>query len=336
MFKFSRYFENKNTLIIAEFANAFEGKKDFALEMIDKAVDADVDAFKFQIFFADELLIPEHHQYHVFRRLETGAKDWHDILDCAFKTEKLIFVDIYGEKSFDLARDFPIDAYKIPSTEMTNFSLIHKVSSHASSLILSAGAATFKDIENAVEICRKHSNTNFAIMHGFQAYPTKLEDTNLNLLETLIKKFNCPVGYADHTDGDSGFALLLPLIAVAKGAKLIEKHFTLNRNLKGIDYESSINPKDLKKLVQYIRDLDVMFGKSNKELSPDERAYKENVRKRVVTRRELKTGVVIEEQDLTFKRAPSGIFAEEMVQTIGKTLLKDIEANRALEWEVVD
>ena len=335
MFNFSRYFENRNTLIIAEFANAFEGKKDVALEMIDKAVDADVDAFKFQIFLADELLIPEHRQYLLFRRLETRAKDWYDILDCAFKTEKLIFVDIYGEKSLGLTRDFPIDAYKIPPTEMANLSLINKVSSLAGALILSAGAATFKELENAVEICKTHNSADFAIMHGFQAYPTKLEDTSLNLLETLAKKFECPVGYADHVDGDSDIALFLPLLAVAKGAKLIEKHFTLNRELKGIDYESSINPEDLKKLVRYINDLDVIFGNSHKELFPDERAYKENVRKRIITRRELKTGEVIEEQDLTFKRAPSGIFAEGMVQIIGKTLLKDIEANRALEWEVI-
>lgn len=336
MFNFSRYFEENNTLIIAEFANAFEGKKDLALEMIEKAVEADVDALKFQIFFADELLIREHPQYEVFKRLETSANDWHDILDCAFKTKKLIFADIYGDNSFALAQDFSIDAFKIPPTEMNNFSLIHKVSSCLGSLILSAGAATFEDIESAIEICRKNNNTEFAIMHGFQAYPTKLEDTNLNLLETLNKTFNCPVGYADHIDGDSDIALNLPLIAVAKGAKLIEKHFTLNRELKGIDYESSINPEELKKLVQYIKNLEVMFGQSFKELSIDEVAYKKNVRKRAISRRELTRGTVLDEQDLIFKRAPSGIFAEKMGQIIGKTLLKDVKANHALEWEFID
>lgn len=336
MFRFSDFFKANSTLIIAELANAFEGKKDIALKLIDKAVEADVDALKFQILFADELLVPEHPKYDVFRRLETSRDDWYDILNYASRSDKLVFIDIYGEESLQFSDNFKADAYKIPPSEMANYPLINRVSLSGTSLILSAGAATLPEIEKAINICRKNKSDDFVLMHGFQGYPTRLEDTNLNLLVTLKRKFNCPVGYADHVEGGSELALLMPLLAVAKGAKLIEKHFTLNRDLKGTDYESSVNPDILKKVVQYIRDIDLIFGKSRKELSPDECAYKEDVRKRIIARRKLVAGEKIGEQDVTFKRAPKGMFAEEYGKIIGGKVVKVVEANRVIETEDVE
>ena len=336
MFRFKKYFEANSTLIIAEFANAFEGKKDIALKMIDKAVEAGVDALKFQVFFTDELLVPEHPKYDVFKHLETSRDDWYDILNYAAGAGKLIFIDIYGEESFQFSQDFKADAYKIPPSEMTNAPLIDQVSLSGISLIFSAGAATLPEIENAITISGKNRSEDFVLMHGFQAYPTKLEDTNLNYLATLKRQFHCPVGYADHVDGGSELALLIPLLAVAKGAKLIEKHFTLNRELKGTDYQSAVNPDILKKLVQYIRDVDIIFSKSRKELSTDERVYKEDVRKRIIARRRLAAGEKIDKQDVTFKRAPEGVFAEELGKITGRTVVKEIGENQVLKWEYMD
>lgn len=333
MFRFSSYLKEKKALVIAEFANAFEGKKNVAIKMVEKAVAADVDALKFQLFFVDELLIQEHPRYDTFKRLETRKEDWNDILDYATKTGKLIFIDIYGEESFQFSRSFKVDAYKIPPSEMTNYVLIDKVSLSGISLILSAGAATLDEIKKAVLLSRKNKCDDFVLMHGFQSYPTRLEDTNLNLLETLAKEFNCPVGYADHVDGGSDLALLIPVLAVVKGARVIEKHFTLDRDLKGIDYQSSVNPEVLKKMVRYIRDIDVISGKSIKELSADEKAYKEDVRKRVVTTRDLAVGEKVKEQDITFKRATKGPFAEELKELIGRTVHKQVKENQALEKE---
>jgi sialic acid synthase SpsE len=335
MFRFRDYFKDKRTVVIAEFANAFEGDKATCFEMIDKAVDSAVDALKFQIFFADDLLVPEHPKYDVFKRLETKREDWQDILGYAQKTGKLIFMDVFGEESFEFSRNFVIDAYKIPPSDMANELLIDRVSSSGTSIILSAGASSMKDIENAINICKKNHLKDYVIMHGFQSYPTKLEDTNLDLIKVLKDKFNCPVGYADHGDGGTEMALLIPLLAVAKGARLIEKHFTLNRDLKRTDYQSSVNPDVLKKMVHYIKDLDIVFGKSYKELSPDEEEYRRDVRKRVVTRRKIKTGEKIDIKDLAFKRAPVGIFAEEMEKIIGRPVVKDFEKNQVLEWRYV-
>jgi len=331
MFRFKEYFKNNPTLIIAEFANAFEGKGEIALKMIDKAIEADVDALKFQIFFTDELLVPEHPKYNIFKKLETSKADWRVIIDYASKTGKLVFIDVFGEESFEFSRKFKIDAYKIPPSDMTNNRLIKRVSSSGISVILSAGASTLNDIEHAINTCKKNHLNDYAIMHGFQSYPTKLDDANLNVIKMLKDKFNCPVGYADHADGSTEMALLLPLLAVAKGAKLIEKHFTLDRNLKGTDYQSSINPDALKKMVQYIRKAELTFGTSEKKLSSDERKYKEDVRKRVVTKRDMQKGEIVLENDITLKRAPTGIFAEEVKTVLGKRLIKAISKNQALK-----
>jgi len=333
MFRLNKYFQKNNTLFIAEFANAFEGKKDLALKMIDKAIEADVDALKFQIFFTNELLVPEHPKYNIFKKLETKVDDWYSIIDYAAHTNKLIFADVYGEQSFQFSKNFKIDAYKIASSEITNFNLIKSVSSLGISMMLSTGSVTFKEIGNAINICKKNKVNDLVLLHGFQSYPTKLEDVNLNLIKTLKSTFHCPVGYADHVDGSSEMAVIVPLLAIAKGARLIEKHFTLNRSLKGIDYESSVNPDVLKKVVQFVKDTNIAFGKSSKKLSKDELVYKNDIRKRIVTRKKLKIGEKIDEEDMVLKRAHKGIFAEELKRIIGKKVARKLEKNQVVEWK---
>lgn len=338
IFRFDQYLKSNRTLVIAELANAFEGKKDVALKMIDAAEGAGVDALKFQIFFADELLVPEHPKYGLFKRLETGKDDWRSILEYAASSSRLVFLDVFGEESYQFSRSFKVDAYKIPPSDMTNHELIRLVSLSGKSVILSSGAAAVEEMEKAVSICRDNGLKDLAIMHGFQAYPTKIEDTGLNRIEALSRRFGCPAGYADHVDGGSDMALIMPLLAIAKGARLIEKHFTLNRDLKGIDYESSINPPLLKTLVKYIRELDVIYGKSylpdqsfTWELSSDEKFYKQDVRKRLVARRNLKAGEKISREDIALKRAPAGIFSEQIESVLGRELIRDVNANKTLE-----
>ena len=152
-------------------------------------------------------------------------------------------------------------------------------------------------------------------------------------LENLEKKFHYPVGYADHTDGSSEMSIIMPLLAIAKGAKLIEKHFTLNREKKGIDYESSVNPDVLKKIVRYLRDTNLIFGNSYKELPSDEIKYKKDVRKRIVAKRELTKGEEINRESINLKRAHKGLFAEDLKKIIGKKVARKLEKNQVLEWK---
>lgn len=335
-FSFRDFFRKQSVLIISEFANAFEGKKDTAIEMIDKAVGAGVDALKFQLFFADELLTPSHPKYDLFKSIETRPEDWHQVLSHAAGTGTLIFADIYGDDSYRLTRNHPIDAVKIPPTEMGNYPLIKTICADQWPMILSAGASSYQNIQDVIDICLENGVSDYAIMSGFQNYPTKLEDTNLNLIEILSNRFHCPVGYADHVSGDSDLAILLPVLAVAKGAMLIEKHFTLNRSQKGIDYQSSVEPDDLKRMVQLIRTTDVVFGSKEKKLSKDESSYKKDIRKRIVAKRELEVGEAVNEKNFSLKRADRGMFAEDYEKVVGLRLKKRLAINEPLDWDSLD
>jgi len=330
MFEFKGFFEENKILIIAEFANAFEGKKDIALKMVDEAVEADVDAFKFQVFFADELLSPEHPKYPLFRSIETSREHWHDILTYASETDKLIFLDVYGEESLSFSGSFDVDAYKIPSSEMTNYPLIEALCTMEKPLMLSSGGSTLEDIEKAVDIFRKNGMNDFVIMHGFQSYPTKIEDANLRFLDTLRQKFRCTVGYADHVDGDSHLAIILPLLAATRGAKVIEKHFTLNREARSIDYESAVSPAVLGSIVKNLREIETILGSSERRLSPEELAYRRDVRKRVVAASCLEAGRVLSEKDVVFKRGSDGFYAEQLDKIIGKALHRAAKKNEIL------
>ena len=330
MFEFNGYLKENKILIIAEFANAFEGKKDIALKMVDEALAADVDALKFQVFFADELLSPEHPKYTLFRSLQTSRNHWYDILNYASKTNKLVFLDVYGEQSLAFSKNFNVDAYKIPSSEISNYPLIEKMASIGKPLMISSGGATVEDIEKAVDICTKNGAHDYVIMHGFQSYPTKIEDTNLCFLDTLKQKFGCPLGYSDHVDGDSHLAVILPLLAAARGAKVIEKHFTLNREAEGTDYESAVSPAVLGNLVKSLREIETILGNSERILSSEELAYRKDVRKRVVAASRLEVGRVLSGQDVVFKRSSDGFYAEEADKIIGKTLHGAAKKNEAL------
>jgi len=330
MFRFHDFFRNHKTLLIAEFANAHEGRIEDALKMIDVAVSAGADALKFQMFFADELLVPEHPKYSVFKQLEMSRTDWYTLMEAADSSEKLVFIDIFGEESYRFSRNFSVDAFKIHASDMTNLFLLDKVSSSGISLILSAGACTMEELERAVACCNHNAAGDFAIMHGFQNYPTRVEDTHLNLISTLEQKFSCPVGYADHIDGGSEMAVILPLLAVAKGSKIIEKHFTLDRDLQGIDYQSSVNPDILAKIIRLVHDSEPAFGSTQKRLSADEEQYKKDVRKRLVVTRDMRAGEVLTTGDITFKRADQGLFAEDLQRVTGKPLGKDILKNHVI------
>ena len=308
MFRFSNYFKSGQSLIIAEFANAFEGNKETAIEMIKQAKKAGVDAIKFQMFFADELLVPEHPKYQIFKNLEITKKDWFDIFENANKSGLLIFLDIFGEDSLEFSKRFKIDAYKIHPSDMANTGLINKASSKGTSLILSSGATEIKDIENAIDICNNNGLSDYAIMHGFQSY--------------------CPVGYADHVDGGSELATIMPIAAFSKGAKLIEKHFTLDRTLKGIDYESSVEPETLKNIVDLIHKVELSFGSKERVMHEDEIKYMKDIKKRIISNKSLKKGDTIKIDDLTYKRAPHGFFADESENVIGKKLTHDIKKNK--------
>jgi sialic acid synthase SpsE len=194
-----------------------------------------------------------------------------------------------------------------------------KVAKEKKPVILRVGGASLPEIKRAIYLIKKYNKKEITLLHGIQSYPTKIEDTNLNLISALIKTFKLPVGIADHMNAESEMAYVIPLMAIPMGAILIEKHLTHNRALKGVDYVAAFNPDEFKKFVGYIKEAEKALGISYfKKLSKAEEKYRKVVRKRTVAVKDIKAGKKITKNNITFKRADEGLYPDEIKKFFGK------------------
>ena len=275
------------TEIVAEIANSHQGSPKKAEKLALKSLDVGADAVKFQIYFADELLVKNHPRYLHFKQQSFSERDWSKIITKVKKKGK-VYCDIFGLKAFNLAKKLKVDGYKIHSSDLLNFFLLKKVSKENKKIFLSSGGSTIGEIKYALNFF-KNSKSKPILLHGFQSYPTKIEDIKLKRISFLKKYFknHADVGYQDHTAGDDPFNLYLPLIAIGMGASIIEKHVTLNRKKKGTDYYSSIEPKDLKKFIEIIKKCNLSFGEDVFSFSKLENKYRAEVKKHWVSNKNL-------------------------------------------------
>ena len=257
--------------IIAEIANAHQGNYKTAIKLADNAFIHGADAVKFQIYFADELLVKSHQRYNHFLNQSFSVNQWHKI----FKSQKnrKIYCDVFGTKALRLAIKYKAFGIKIHSSDLENFELIKKIPKKMR-VLLSCGGSNLFDISNAIKILNT-KGIKPVLMHGFQAYPTKIEDINLNRFKLLKKQFenNVEFGFQDHTSGADNINFYLPVLAIGMGATFIEKHITFNRARKKVDYYSSIEPKKLKEFVGIIRNLEKAFFLDESFFSESEKNY---------------------------------------------------------------
>jgi sialic acid synthase SpsE/spore coat polysaccharide biosynthesis protein SpsF (cytidylyltransferase family) len=265
--------------IIAEIANAHQGSPQNAEKLALKCLEAGVDAIKFQIYFADELLVKNHPKYLHFKKQSFNQREWSQIINKVKKNGK-VYCDIFGLKSFALAKKLRVDGYKIHSSDLLNYFLLKKICKEKKKIFLSTGGSRIPEIKYALNFFQS-SKKKPILLHGFQSYPTKIEDVKLKRILDLKNYFksSADVGYQDHTSGDDPFNLYLPLIAIGMGACVIEKHVTLNRKKKGTDYYSSIEPKNLKKFVEIIRKSERALGKNIFSFTKSESDYRSEVKK---------------------------------------------------------
>ncbi len=293
--------------IIAEIANAHQGDINIAFQLAEQAFLSGADAVKFQIYFAEELLIKKHPRYEHFKKQSFSEKVWLNLIN---KTKALgikVYSDIYGSKAFELARKCNIDGYKIHSSDLSNFEILSKINElkNGEKVILSCGGSNIREISYALKNIKNYPLKPI-LMHGFQSYPTKLEDSNLNRISLLKNIFEeiCEIGFQDHISGDSQFSMVLPLLAISKGAKIIEKHITLNRAEKGIDYYSSLEPSEFKSFIKIAKDSYSSYGVKKFEFSDAEITYRNTVKKKAVATRYINKGEIITDKDITYKRVP--------------------------------
>jgi sialic acid synthase SpsE len=215
--------------------------------------------------------------------------------------------------------------------------MLDAVAADGRPVFVSTGGSTFAEVALAIDRLTRGRTAGLVLLHGFQSFPTRIEDSNLRQIAALRARFGIPVGYADHVDGESPMAMALPLMALAAGARVIEKHITLDRRLKGRDYFSALNPDEFARLVTLVREADMALGRSDDTLSKAEIEYRRLMKKTTVARRELKTGHVIADEDLVFRRAPrEGVTPIEAASLVGRRVGRPVAANDVLTREDVE
>ena len=273
--------KDQPSLIIAEAGVNHNGSLDLAKKLINAAKESGADAVKFQTFKTADLVTKnaekaeyqkdtttENSQYDMIKKLELSDDDFKELAKYADKKDIIFLSSPFDFESVDLLDEISVPAFKLGSGEITNFPLLEHVASKGRPVILSTGMATMDEIEEAVNFL--HNKTNdLILMHCITSYPAKIENVNLKFIETLRSTFKLPVGFSDHTLG-----IEMPIAAVARGCCVIEKHFTLNKNLEGPDHKASLEPSEFKKMVLSIRNVEKGIGTGIKELTPEEKEIK--------------------------------------------------------------
>jgi len=318
----------KKIFIIAEIANAHMGSIKKLNELVDKVIETKTDAIKFQLFSAKELLVKNHSEYDSFKNLEIPNTEWNKIFRKLKKHHVKICADVFSKERAMFAHKSSIDIFKIHSSDMNNYELIDYIANTEKPILLSCSGCELNEIDNAINRIKKIGKSQIVLMHGFQAFPTKIDKIELNRIKSFQKRYDLPVGYMDHIDGDSDLAIILPLIAIGAGSYIIEKHITLDRSLKEDDYESSINPSDFSKMVKLLRKTEKVLGNGSFELSKEEYKYRKNMKKIPVAKNTITKGKIIKKSDINLLRHEKYFEEVNITDVIGraakKTIKKDI------------
>ena len=322
--------------VIAEVAASHEGSLEQAKRLLEVSREVGADAIKFQIFNADELVVSSHPKYHSFKQIEFSLEQWLELLDYARKLEIIFLADVFDIPSLELMARTEVGGYKIHLTNLANPFMLAAVAKRKKPVFLAVGGALPEEIGRAIEIIKAEGNEDIILMHGYQGYPTSLEEINLRRITTLWESFSLPVGFLDHVDGSSEMSHIAPLVSLAVGACVIEKHITLDRSLKGRDYFSSLEPPQFRLLVGYIREIEKTFGRRDFRLSSGELKYRQEVMKNIVAAIPIPRGTEKSPPILAFKRSSPGLPPAEAPNLLGRTTRVDIEKDEVITWEKVE
>lgn len=336
----------KHVMVIAEAGVNHNGDINKALDLIDVAAEAGADFVKFQTFKAEKIVNPtarkadyqknnmkgdEDTQFGMLKKLEMG-ENWYPVLIKRCKEKGINFLSTgFDTESIDFLNALEIPFYKIPSGEITNKPYLQHIARKGKDIILSTGMANLNEVKAAINVIIHEGieKANITVLHCNTEYPTPMEDVNLLAMNQIAKELEVKVGYSDHTLG-----IEVPIAAVALGACVIEKHFTLDRNLPGPDHAASLEPDELKAMVQAIRNIEkAISGSGVKEPSPSEKKNISIARKSLHLNRDLRKAEVIHEDDLISLRPGDGISPMDIEKVLGKELLLDLSEGTKLLME---
>ena len=330
------------TLIIAEAGVNHNGSLEIAKKLVDAAVDAGSDSVKFQTFKAERMISKfaqkAEYQYRITDKNETQLEmvkrleldiNAHKELIGYCKEKGIMFLSTpFDLESIELLNKLGAEIIKIPSGEITNLPYLRKVGSLNRNIIISTGMADLEEIGKALDILLETgtSKDNITVLHCNSEYPTPFEDVNLTAMLTIRDAFRVNIGYSDHTPG-----IEVPIAAVALGATVIEKHFTLNEDMDGPDHKASLGPDELKSMVTAIRNIEKSLGDGIKRTSPSELKNKPLVRKSIIAGMDIKKGDMLTENNITVKRPGIGINPMEWDNVIGRKAIHDFKEDELIE-----
>lgn len=329
-------------LIIAEAGVNHNGDIKLARQLIDVAADAGADMVKFQTFSTDRLVTTGaqkadyqkqatdagESQYEMIRRLELSREMHEELIKHCNSRNILFFSTGFDEGSVDLLAGLGLQMFKIPSGEITNLPYLRHIGSYAKPIILSTGMATLGEIEKALDVLEKAGAVRdyITVLHCNTEYPTPMSDVNLRAMQAIADAFGVAVGYSDHTQG-----IEVSIAAVALGATVIEKHFTLDRNLPGPDHKASLEPNELKAMVTAIRNIESALGDGIKRPAASEIKNRDIARKSIVAAKAIRVGEIFSEANLTTKRPGYGLSPMRWDEVLGRKSVRDYELNELIE-----
>jgi N,N'-diacetyllegionaminate synthase len=336
----------KNTIIIAEAGVNHNGDLEIAKKLIDVSSDAGVDYVKFQTFKAEKIVSPtakkadyqlkntgnsDDSQFQMLKKLELSHENHLKLMEHAEKRNIKFFSTAFDVEGVQYLNTLGLEMFKVPSGEITNYPYLKAIALTQKPIILSTGMSNLTEIENALVVLYKYGVTKdkISILHCNTEYPTPMEDVNLKAMLHIGNVFGVNVGYSDHTLG-----IEVPIAAVALGASIIEKHFTLDRSMPGPDHKASLEPIELKNMVLAIRNIEkAIQGSGIKIASQSEKKNIHIARKSIHTSKYLPIGTILTEEDIVPLRPGDGISAMHWNELLGKMTIKNIEAFTKLSWE---
>ena len=333
----------KKVFIIAEAGVNHNGKMELAYKLVDAAKEAGVDAVKFQIFKSEKLIskstkmadyqkenLKENiSQLDMVKKLELSYEDFIKINEYCKEKGIMFMATPFDNDSLDFLVDtLKVDVLKIGSGDLNNYPFLEKVALKNKEIILSTGMSNLSDIEGALDFISQYTDKEVKVLHCTTNYPCPMDEVNLKAMNTIKDAFQVAVGYSDHTLG-----IEVPIAAVALGAEIIEKHFTLDKTMEGPDHVASLEPDELKEMTRTIRNIERALGSGIKKPNKSEVKIQSIVKRKIVLAKDVETNQVLTENDLEYKRCENGIESKYYKSIIGKKVKRKIDADSPLMWE---
>lgn len=332
--------ETMSVFIIAEAGVNHNGSLELAKKLVDAAKDAGADCVKFQTFVSKNIVSknavkaeyqkqqtePEESQQDMLKKLELSFDEFVELNEYC-KSKSIEFMSTaFDFDSIDFLDGLEMGTWKIPSGDITNLPYLIKIANLNKPVILSTGMSTMEDIRSAIKALKENGATELTVLHCTTEYPTPFEDVNLRAMNTIKEEFGVKVGYSDHTKG-----IEVPIAAVALGATVIEKHFTLDRDMEGPDHKASLEPNELKAMVDSIRQIELALGNGMKQPAESEKKNMAVARKSIIASKDIKAGEIFTDENLTVKRPGDGISPMRWFDVIGKYAPRDFEEDELIE-----